>query len=423
MGEYQLYCPYCKTNIEEQYTLDCPNHSVLIRTVYNTKRFTIQNFPGIWKYINWLPVETPLQIDSGPVTYKSEGLARELGLKSLFISFNGYWPERHANVKSCTFKEYEALMTFPRVIETGHKGVFVASAGNTARSFAYISQLTQIPVALFVPEGNIQAFWVPESNTEMIKLITLKKGNDYTDAGRVAARLKSELSETSGWVPEGGAKNVARRDGMSAVLYDCVNTIKKLPHYYFQAIGSGTGAISVWEAALRFLEDGRFGTNLPKLHLSQNFPYKPIVNAWDLKSREIISQRDLPNAKENIRHVLAKMLTNRSPPYSIPGGLFDALSDTNGFMSEITNAELQNAEKLFLDLEEIDIVPEAAVAVASLQKAIEQQTIDVSDTILLNVTGGGIERLREDIDFHSVTPVLNLDNADVPLDEIKEILK
>ncbi|MHA1650581.1 MAG: cysteate synthase [Candidatus Helarchaeota archaeon] len=423
MGKYQLYCPYCNNYLEEHYTLDCLNHSVLIRSVYNTKKFTVQKLKGLWKYVEWLPVYRPLNIDSGPITYKSDALVKELRLESLYISFNGYWPEKGANVKSCTFKEYEALATLPRVIQTGNKGLYVASAGNTARSFAYISHLTKIPVVLFVPEQNINHFWVPEDNTGPITLITLQKGNDYTETCRIAARLIGALTNNSGYVPEGGAKNIARRDGMASVLYDAVHIIKKLPHYYFQAIGSGTGGISVWEAALRFREDGRFGNYLPELHLSQNLPYAPIVHAWNLNSREIIPERDMPNAEEQIKQVHATMLTNRSPPYSIPGGVFDALTDTNGQMYGITNDELHQAEKLFLDLEGIDIVPEASVAVASLIKAVEQETINKKGIILLNITGGGIERLKEDVDLPSITPALKVANADVPLDEILDLLQ
>ncbi|MFX1293438.1 MAG: cysteate synthase [Promethearchaeota archaeon] len=419
MGKYQLYCPYCKTYLEENYTLNCPNHSVLIRTVYDTKQFTVKDLKGIWKYIEWLPVQTPLQIDSGPLTYKSEGLAKEFGLKNLYIGFNGYWPERGAKAKTCTFKEFEALITLPRVKETGKKGVYLASSGNTARSFGYISHLTQIPVGLFVPQENLESLWLPEPPSDSIKLITLKDGNDYTDTIRLVGRIK----DIPGYVTEGGAKNVARRDGMSSILYDCVNTIKKLPQHYFQAIGSGTGAISVWEAAIRFQTDGRFGNQLPKLHLSQNLPYNPIVNAWSLKTREIKPDRDMPDAHNKIRQVHAKMLTNRTPPYGLPGGVFDALIDTGGMMYGITNNELHNAEKLFLDFEGIDIVPEAAVAVVSLLKAIEQKNVDIKDYILLNITGGGIKRLKEDIELHPITPILTVDNPDVPLDEIKDILK
>jgi cysteate synthase len=209
---------------------------------------------------------------------------------------------------------------------------------------------------------------------------------------------------------------------MSTVLLDGVNTIKKLPAHYFQAIGSGTGGISAWDAALRIREDGRFGDTLPRLQLSQNLPYGPIVNAWSLKTREIIPERDMPDAYNSIQKVHAIMLTNRTPPYGIPGGVFDALTDTNGIVYGITNEELHSAEKLFLDLEGVDIVPESSVAVASLIKAIEQKNVNRKDSILLNITGGGVKRLKEDTALYSITPDLTVENPDVPLDEIMELL-
>ncbi len=64
-------------------------------------------------------------------------------------------------------------------------------------------------------------------------------------------------------MPEGGAKNVARRDGMGTVMLDAAVTMKEMPDDYFQAIGSGTGGIAAWEASMRLRDDGRFGKHCP----------------------------------------------------------------------------------------------------------------------------------------------------------------
>ena len=77
-------------------------------------------------------------------------------------------------------------------------------------------------------------------------------------------------------VSEGGARNIARRDGMGTVMLDAALTIGKMPDHYFQAVGSGTGGISVWEAAIRLRADGRFGQKIPKLQLAQNLPFVPM---------------------------------------------------------------------------------------------------------------------------------------------------
>ena len=42
----------------------------------------------------------------------------------------------------------------------------------------------------------------------------------------------------------------------------------------------------------------------------------------------------------------AKVLSNRRPPYSIPGGLFDALTDSGGDMVKVTNEESAEALEL-----------------------------------------------------------------------------
>jgi cysteate synthase len=64
----------------------------------------------------------------------------------------------------------------------------------------------------------------------------MSPGNDYTDAINLAGRI----AKLPGMVPEGGARNVARRDGMGTMMLDAAVTIGKMPDHYFQAVGSGT---------------------------------------------------------------------------------------------------------------------------------------------------------------------------------------
>jgi len=63
---------------------------------------------------------------------------------------------------------------------------------------------------------------------------------------------------------------------MATAMLNAVESIGRLPDYYFQAIGSGARAIAAHEGAKRLLEDLRFGRTLPRLMLSQNRPFTPI---------------------------------------------------------------------------------------------------------------------------------------------------
>lgn len=420
MGDYKLRCIECGTQIDENYTLSCPNDNSLIRADYQSKQLKVQEYPGMWKFFDWLPIHAFFDMDAVSISYKSEELAKELGLKDLYISFSGYWPERGAQIKTCSFKELEAPATFQRIIENPVGRLVIASAGNTANAFAYTSTITKIPVVLVVPEDYLHKLWLPVPISDSVKLITLKEGNDYFDAITLAGRLAADLE---GLVPEGGAKNIARRDGMGTVMLETVTrTIKTVPAHYFQAIGSGTGAIACWEAAIRLVEDGRFGDQLPKLHLAQNLPFAPMYHAWRDGRTEIVPEQDMPEAKQLIAQMDANILSNRKPPYSVTGGVHDALSATSGQMYGVTNDELHSAGKLFLSLEGIDILPAAKVAVGAMVQAVEAGKVGLDDIIMLNITGGGLERLKEDQDIHKVEPDLVVDGSDVALDEVNEVI-
>jgi len=399
--KYLLRCPGCGRSFSDHYTLDCPSGcDTLLRTVYAERRLTLRSLPGVFRYKEWLPVEGHLRVDAGPVSYESEHLARELGLAHLTITFSGYWPERGAGMETCSFKELEAQPTALRLREKGAGVIQVSSAGNTGRAFCQVSGMTGAPVVVVVPTAAAGRLWttVPAAN---VCLITVD--GDYSDS----IAFGREVCSLPGIVPEGGAKNVARRDGMGTVMLDGTLATGRLPDYYFQAVGSGTGGIAAWEAAERLVDDGRFGSRLPELHLSQNLPFVPMVRAWEAGRRTIVTE-DMPDAEASIARVYADVLTNRHPPWGVRGGVRDALAASGGRMYAVGNEDARSAGRLFVDTEEIDLDPAAAVAVASLARAVEEGFIDQKKQVLLNVTGGGYERAAEDLDRYPVEPFLRV---------------
>ncbi|MDD1682000.1 MAG: cysteate synthase [Methanoregula sp.] len=396
MSGYTLRCVLCGEEVPEHYTTTCPKgHASLLRAEYTEKQLVLQDTPGIFRFSSWLPVHGSLPTEAGPVCYRSEALACELGLPDLFISFSGYWPERGGAVTTCSFKELEALPTMVRARENTDRTLVIASAGNTARAFLQVSALTGVPVVVIVPEKAVPRLW---TTVAADKACVIAVQGDYTDA----IRFSREVCTLPGFLEEGGAKNVARRDGMGTVMLDAAVTIGRMPDYYFQAIGSGTGGIAAWEAAVRLRADGRFGTHLPSLHLSQNLPFVPMVSAWNERRRDLVPEKDMPDAPGAISRVFSDVLTNREPPYTIPGGVFDALSATDGRMYGVSNEEARAAGMLFTELEGIDLDPAAAVCTASLIRSCETGSIEKKRTVVLNITGGGYERVRED---HTLVPV------------------
>lgn len=400
---------------DEGWTLDdaqckCPS---LIRTRYAKKQLELKSDEyGFYKFADWLPVRRMLENSKAPVTYKSKGLAAHLGLENLYITFNGYYPAIGAHMTTCSFKETEAYSVCARIDENEKRVLVVASAGNTARAFAKVCSDNHIKLLLSVPYDNIEALWFEHPLNPCVKLISCEKGGDYFDA----IHLSDIALKGPGFYAEGGAKNIARRDGMATTVLSAVTTIGRIPDYYFQAVGSGTGAIAAWEANMRLVEDGRFGRNTMKLMVAQNAPFVPMYDAWQAASRKLLPYDD-DKARRDAEIIDAKVLSNRRPPYSVTGGLFDALKATGGEVFVATNAMARKARKLFHELEGVDIYSAAGVALASLVNAVNAGKIEKDATVMLNVTGGGEEHFKEGKELWYLKPShvfpLEPDEADV----------
>ncbi|MBO7314372.1 MAG: cysteate synthase, partial [Alistipes sp.] len=372
----------------------------LVRAQYEKKQIELKpDSYGLYKFCDWLPVKRMLKGSSAPVTYKSEALAKHLGLDNLWITLNGYCPEKGVKMSTCSFKETEAYTVCARIDDKEERVMVVASAGNTARAFAKVCSDNNIKLLLAVPSDNLNALWFTEPLNDCVKLIACDKGGDYFDA----INLSNLALKSSKFYAEGGAKNIARRDGMSTTVLSAVTTIGRIPDFYFQAVGSGTGAIAAWEANQRLIEDGRFGENLMRLIVSQNAPFVPMYDAWMADSREMLPY-DTKKARRDAEIIDAKVLSNRKPPYSLAGGLYDALKATNGKIMVATNAQARRARKLFKELEGIDIYSAPSVALWSLIKMVEAGEIKKEDCVMLNITGGGEVRATQNKELWYLKP-------------------
>ena len=390
----------------------------LVRAVYEDIQFTPrENLDGIYRYAGWMPVRNLLKDSCAPITYRSEALASHLGLENLYITFSGWWPEKGARMETCSFKETEAYSVCGRLDGEDKRILVVASAGNTARAFAKVCSDNGIPLLISIPEDNIGALWFRKPLNKCVRIMASPKGSDYYDAIALADKVCTDPA----FLAEGGAKNVARRDGMGTTLLSAVEVIGRIPDAYFQAIGSGTGTIAVWENNLRLLEDGRWGTHKMRLYPSQNAPFTVIYDSWKKRTRKL-EELDPDQGRKAAAEIDAKVLSNRKPPYSLAGGLFDAMEDAGGDMFKITNEELRYWKKKFAELEGIDIHDAPAVAVASLATAVREGAVRKEETIMLNITGGGEELAKSGQDIYYAESDLVIDPA-LPKEEIVTAVK
>jgi cysteate synthase len=414
---YTVKCQFCGTTVEDDgFILECPikhEETALLITDYSAKRFEPAPLgEGIFRYHTWLPIRHPLHSAGKTVTYQSQKLCHRLGLPNLWIAFNGYWLEKGAVLETTTFKELEAYAVLSRLPERHSRALVVASAGNTAAAFASVCSQNRIPCLLVVPTSGLAKLTFRAPLDPCVKIVSLIDA-DYDDAIQFA----DTISQLDRFFPEGGVKNIGRRDGIGTTMLNAVETIGQLPDYYFQAIGSGAGAIAVHEAAKRLVCEGQFGRKLPRLMLSQNFPFMPIYHAWKAQERQLFN----PDGKQQVRQIFAAVLSNQCPPYAVKGGVFDALSESQGDMLFANNLEAMQAMALFQESEGVEIEPAAGVAFASLLKAIRDDRIDRHAFVLLHITGG---RCQDYINrtLYLVEPTLQLTENELSMPKTLEKL-
>ena len=358
----------------------------LVRADYESKTFEPEGGPrrGIYRYACWMPIKRTLKKSCAPVTYKSKGLGKYLGLDNLYITFSGWNPKIGAKFRTCSFKETEAYSVLARLDPKEKRILVVQSAGNTARAFAQVCSDNKIPVVLCVPNDNLHDLWFTKKLDKCVKLVTVPHGCDYYDA----ISIGEKLAEDPGFILEGGAKNVARRDGMGTTILSFAEKTGRIPDAYFQAVGSGTGAIAAWENACRLAQDGRFGENHMKVFVAQNAPFTLIYDSWKARSRDLLPLEAEAGRRE-AEIILAKVLSNRKPPYSLAGGLYDVLKESGGDVFLADNNDIMYWMMQFRNLEGYDLLPAACVAVDALAKAVEEGKVGKEDLVMLNCTGGG----------------------------------
>jgi len=389
-----------------------PHEPGLLQAEYSEQSFQPDpDLDGIYRFHQWLPVARLMPQAAGTVVYHSKALNRMAGLSNLWVAFNGYWPERGATLETTTFKELEAWAVLGRLPEGSEQVMVIASAGNTAAAFARACSLSQVRCLIVVPEVGLASLEFSEPLDPCVKIVSLVGFTDYADAIALANRV----SELEGFFPEGGVGNIGRRAGLGTTMLAAVDAIGRLPDYYFQAVGSGAGGIGVHEAARLLLRDGRYGDRFPRLMLSQNLPFVPLYSSWTSGRRDLV-KIDPDDGRRQIRQIAAHVLSNRLPPYSIRGGVFDVLTESAGDMLAADNMETLPRLQLFEEVEGIDIDPASAVAFTTLLKAARSGLLDHDALVLLNVTGGGRHRRHRDRRLIPARPALQLDQQEIYLD-------
>jgi len=350
-------------------------------------------------YVDWVPVASLLGAP-GPTMAAIPGgpLGAKLGLRNLWVLISGNVPVHGARFVTGTFKETEALGVLSRVVEQTKKTLIISSAGNAARAFLEYGARLGIPMIVVVPASAVPELMIKSGAGSGPKPLLLSiKDSVYMDAIRFVDAAVAEYPEKL--VREGGAFNVGRRDAMAVPFLFAIRKMRRLPDWYFQAVGSATGAIAAWEASQRLVEHGMVAPHAMRCFLVQNEPFTPIADAWREGRRQVVSMAE-DVARRKLSEVKASVLSNAQPPYAVRGGVYDVLSGSNGAMETVTNGEIDDAIARVRDTLGFSPCPAGGAAVAGLIRAKNAQRVHADAQILLHVTGAGFDEMTQENGYH-----------------------
>ena len=338
-------------------------------------RKDIESGPNsIWRYRQFLPVETDNPIDMGTgmtPLIKSHRLARQLGLKNLYIKNDA------VNMPTLSFKDRVVSVALTRARELGFTTVSCASTGNLANSTAAIAAHAGLDCCVFIP-SDLEAGKVIGTLVYAPTLMAVHGNYDQVN------RLCSEVANTYGW----GFVNINLRpyysEGSKTLGYEVIEQLGwELPDHIVAPLASGSLFTKIYKGFNEFVEVGLVEGKHVRFSGAQAEGCSPIAQAYK-DGRDFINP-----VKPN---TVAKSLAIGNPADAVYA--LDIARKTNGQIESVTDAEIIAGMKLLAETEGIFTETAGGTTVAVLKKLVEAGKIDPDEKTVVYITGNGLKTME-----------------------------
>lgn len=363
---------------------------------------------NMWRYHELLPFDhdfTPVSMGEGwTPLIQSDGLAKELGLKSLWLKDERQQP-------TGSFKDRQASAAVTALKAEGVKELVLASTGNAAAAYSAFAARAGMKMWVFLP-SNVPAEKMRELalyGTEVIKIT-----GTYDQAKKIASDFASRRELHF----DKGAKAIPDKEAMKTVAFEIVEQLDwNVPDWYIQAVSGGLGPLGILKGFKELKEVGIID-KIPKVGIVQVDGCSPMVQAWE-------AGQDFAHAI--IPDTLITVLSTGEPGYAYVT-LKQAIDENGGAMVSVSDGDAFRAMRRLARSEGFSVEPATSVAFAGLEKLIEKGHVQSDETIVVNVSGhtfSAEKHALEDRYFVALdmasdgesTGVENLEEALVQLDE------
>jgi threonine synthase len=328
---------------------------------------------NIWRYLPILPLEDKaklpsLQIGWTPIMEFPE-LARRWGVANLYLKDDGRLP-------TGSFKDRASAVGTAKAVELGFDTICCASTGNAASSLAGFSANLGLRSYIFVPahapEGKVAQLRIFKSNVLLVE-------GTYDEA----YYLCQEAAQAFGWYNRNCAINPYLIEGKKTAGLEAAEQMAgKIPDWVVASVGDGCTIAGIWKG---FVEMKRFGIidKLPRLLGVQAEGAQPIFEAFHAGD-ETVRPRRPETLADSIAVGQPRNQTKALRAIRESGGTMVAVSD-----EEILSAMYELAQKTGVFGE-----PAGVAGIAGLLRAITDETVKSTETVLHIISGNGLKDVR-----------------------------
>jgi threonine synthase len=410
MEKYKGYqCSKCgKVYPPQDILYLCPDDGGVLDVLLNYQEINSKTTPNeiigssvgsAWRYLPLLPVSDPGNMDTplGAVgftpTYKSDRLAKDLGIRDL-------WVKDESSNPTGSFKDRASSLLIARAKEIGSEVIVTASTGNAGAALAGMAAAVGQRSVIFAPKS------APPAKIAQLLVygaeVILVDGN-YDDAVSLAV----QAAEKFGWYCRNTGYNPFTAEGKKTAAFEIWEQVifsgnLERPLCVFVSVGDGN-IIAGIHKGFRDLHELGWLKQMPRIFGVQSEGSAAIANAFDAGNEDILAVS---------ADTMADSISVDMPSDGLRA--LRAATQTGGAYVKVKDNEIIKA---IAKLGNIGVFaePAGATAYAGVEMAIAKKLITNDDLVLVLVTGSGLKDVK--------SAMLSVDAAPVVKPDLDEVIK
>lgn len=361
-----------------------------IRKKYRIEDITSRMDFSLWRYLPLLPVSdpggegTPLRAAGWTPTFTPTVLARELGLKQLWVKDDGRNP-------TASFKDRASSVVVARARQIGAEVVVTASTGNAGAALAGMAAAVNHKAVIFAPRT------APPAKIAQLLIfnaqVILVDGN-YDSA----FDLTIQASQEFGWYCRNTGYNPFTAEGKKTAALEIWETVLlnlkgDRPLTVFIPVGDGN-IISGIHKGFKDLKQLGWLEQMPRIIGVQSEKSAAVANAF-FAGTETITPVSATTIADSISVDLPRDGVRAVRAATQTGGAYLTVSD-------------EDIIKAIAPLGRVGIFaePAGATAYAGLLKALQTGLVQPDDPVLVLNTGSGLKDIRAAMQAVKEAPVI-----------------